>query len=287
MRVSTRQRQAAARPLLRWAGGKTQLLLELMPRVPSEYRRYFEPFFGGGALYFALCQKRQFESVLGDVNEELIGMYRHVRDYPMAIINLLRQYQDSKEEYYRIRSLKPRFGIERSARFIYLNKICWNGLYRVNQKGEFNVPYGRSQNGKRRELADASNIMAVSEILRGAILTDKDYWVALEDAGEEDFVYIDPPYYPLPRETRKFEGYTPDLFMEEDHKLLRDRFVDLSQRGVHVMLSNADTPGVWKLYKDVARHIIRVKASRMINSRASERLGATEVIILNYDPPEA
>ena len=267
-----------ATPFLKWAGGKAQLLTQLSPFFPKEFGVYFEPFLGGGAVFFHLRPER---AVLSDTNPELINVFQVVRDNREGLVAALdrhRVHRNSETYFYKIRKQNPTemSVVERAARTIFLNKTCYNGLWRVNAKGEFNVPFGKYKNPT---LYDPENIAAASGTLRGKIVTVGDYRDITMYARKEDFVYLDPPYQPLST-TSSFTGYTTESFGESDQKELSVVFRELDQRGCKVLLSNSATDFVWSLYERYRIH--RVKAKRAINSQASGRGKIDEYLIMNY-----
>lgn len=271
----------APKPFVKWAGGKRQLLPELLKRVPPKFGRYFEPFVGGGALFFTLAAQGGIEAALGDANVALMRTYRAVRDDVERVILLLREHKlaHSEEHYYTQRVLGFNNDDGAEARFIYLNRTGFNGLYRVNRLGRFNVPYGRYTNPT---ICDADNLRACSRALRGVRLAEgSDFeWIGWSDtfgAAKRDFVYFDPPYWPASG-TADFTAYTADGFGPKEQTRLRDTALRLKARGVHVMLSNADVEPVRKLYAKGFK-IERVEARRNINSRADRRGAVGEVII--------
>jgi DNA adenine methylase len=243
-----------ARPFLKWAGGKGQLITRLLPLVPKGFINYYEPFLGGGALFFALHRHGfKFKASLTDRNTELINCYRIVKNRPEELIEFLdrlkRQHYnapDKEEHYYNIRKWKPTNALESASRFIFLNKTCYNGLYRVNKDNEFNVPFGGY---KRPAIFDNRNIMAASSALREtqAELYSEDYSYTLDNCARPDFVYFDPPYFPTSK-TAAFTDYTVNGFGEEDQVKLADSFSNLVLRGCSVLLTNSDTPLVRRLY---------------------------------------
>ena len=265
------------RPFLKWAGGKGQLLAQLRPLLPApeSFRRYFEPFAGGAALFFALKPKR---AVLADVNAELIDCYTAARDEVDAVIEALGQYRYGADHYYRAREIDPQTlpPAERAARTIYLNRTGYNGLYRVNRAGKFNVPMGRYTNPL---LCDATNLKACSKALKNVDLRVADFEAVAARAREGDFVYFDPPYVPV-SDTADFTSYVPGGFGSEQQRRLAGVFASLAERGVHAMLSNSDTPAVRQLYRGLRIH--RVLASRHINSRGSLRGKVGEVVVTTY-----
>lgn len=273
-------------PFVKWAGGKGQLITEISKFVPTAFERYLEPFVGGGASFFHLVSlNRRFNAILSDTNEELINSYRVIRDSAEDLIKLLKhhekEYHKSRHEYYyNLRALRPLTGIERAARFITLNKTCYNGLYRVNKRGIFNVPMGRYKNPL---ICDAQNLRNISVILRNtdSHLTVEDYQkILIENAAEGDFIYLDPPYSPVSR-TANFTGYTNTGFSNKDQHQLAMIFKRLDKRGCRVLLSNSNTPTVRVLYGGYPH--IEIRANRAINSKASKRSGHTELLIRNYD----
>lgn len=266
--------EGTAKPFLRWAGGKAKLVPELIKLAPKSWLTYREPFLGGGALFFALQPKHV---VLSDANDELIHAYTIVRDRPAELIDrLVKAAQShSKEHYYFVRTLDPRTldPVTRAARFIYLNSTCFNGLYRVNSKGRFNVPWDPGRSGSVNEHV----ITAASVALRGQDLYSDDFRKVEHAAIAGDFVYFDCPYVPLTA-TSNFTGYTTGGFTHKDQIDLRDMALRLKRNGVHVLLSNSGTPVVEQLYsKDFELH--PVAARRNINSKSTGRDAVKEYII--------
>jgi DNA adenine methylase len=269
-----------ASPFLKWAGGKSELLSELLPRLPPKIHAYFEPFVGAGALFWKLRELRQFKySHINDTNRELMSAYQAIRDMPSLVVEELAMLKaeyvrDRVRTYYTVRSWKPSTPEGTAARLIFLNKTGFNGLYRVNKSGGFNVPIGRHKNPG---IYIEEKIYACGRALQGTAITSLDFAKAVEDAKFGDCVYFDPPYVPLST-TANFTNYTQDGFTLEDQRRLADLFTELANFGVHVVLSNSDTPVVRKLY---ANHDISVvKASRRINSNASDRGLVTELIVV-------
>jgi DNA adenine methylase len=269
------------RPFLKWAGGKTQLLQQYQPLFPSQFDNYYEPFLGGGAVFFYLFQEHLsgFKAVLSDVNEELINMYRCVQTDVDALIKELESHQakHDSEYYYQIRAQKNRKSVKKAARIIYLNKTCFNGLYRENSKGQFNVPIGRYKNPT---ICNAELLRADSLALQGVKLEVRDFYNVLDDAKtDQDFVYFDPPYYPLSN-TSQFTSYSRYNFNEEDQFRLRDVFAELASRGVKVMLSNSDCPFIRELYEEFPIH--EFSAARSINSKGTHRGKISELVVTSY-----
>jgi len=279
--------RVVAAPFLKWAGGKSSLLKQYARFFPTEpVNTYFEPFVGSGAVFFYLQGEQIARSVrLSDINAELINVYRVVRDDVEALIDCLLHHKlhHSLWYYYHIRGLDREPGwrerashVERAARMIYLNKTCYNGLWRVNSRGEFNVPMGRYNNPR---ICDEPRLRAASRALRGVELAHMSFEEAVADAGPGDFVYFDPPYMPL-SDTANFTSYTQDGFGESEQARLADVFRELDRRGVRVMLSNSEHPLVRKLYAGF--RIEQVYARRHINSHANGRGPIHEVVVLNY-----
>jgi DNA adenine methylase len=269
------------RPFLKWAGGKKRLLPELIARLPERLAAYHEPHVGSGALFFELASRGVLTQVyLSDVNQSLIDTYVAVRDHVEEVISILKKHQKKhdRDYYYVVRAIDPsRLPLAgRAARVIYLNRTCYNGLYRENKAGQFNVPFGRYRNPT---ICDVINLHSVSCALNGIDIARRGYASVLERAAPGDFVYFDPPYYPLSA-TSSFTAYDRNGFTEDDQQNLRDVFAALAQRGVCVMLSNSDTPLIRKLYADF--RIDRVLASRSINSKGNRRGKIAELIIRNY-----
>jgi|SRR5580698_4443532 DNA adenine methylase len=267
-----------SRPFLKWAGGKGQLLEQLRPLLPRRFRRYFEPFAGGAALFFSL---RPRQALLADVNAELIDCYVAARDEVDALIEALGRYRYGAEDYYRTRAI-DRTSLplaERAARTIYLNKTGYNGLYRVNRAGKFNVPMGRYSNPL---VCDAANLRACSKALEGIDLRVADFEEIASRAKAGDFVYFDPPYVPV-SDTADFTSYVPGGFGPDQQRRLARVFAKLARRGVHAMLSNSDTPTVRELYRGF--RIDAVLAARYINSRGSRRGKVGEVVVTSFAAP--
>ena len=266
------------KPFVKWAGGKRQIINILTQEIPLNFINYIEPFVGGGALLFELLPEK---AIINDINIELINAYLVIKNHPDKLIESLKKHKNQEEYFYKIRALNPEklTSIERASRFIYLNKTCFNGLYRENSKGEFNVPFGNYKNPK---ILDEENIKAISEYLNNANIKilNKDYKEVCEMAQKGDFVYLDPPYYPLSK-TSSFTKYTKYDFTEKDQKELSKIFKELDKKGCFVMLSNSNTDFIKELYKDYK--IIEVHANRAINSNGNGRKKAKiEVLIKNF-----
>ena len=253
-----------AKPILKWAGGKTQMLNDLLPKVPSSYGRYIEPFFGGGALFFAL---RPENAIIADSNPELVNMYRQVANNLDDVIDYLKKYKNTSEMFYQVRALEwtelpP---AEAAARTIYLNRTCFNGLYRVNRKGQFNVPYGKYVNPK---ICDEENLHAVSKALQKAEIVCGDYLLVLEHyAKPGDFIFLDPPYLPI-SEYSDFKRYTKEQFYEEDHVELAKMVMRLHEMGCSVVLTNSNHPLVHELYSPFKIDVIQTKRHISCNGKS-------------------
>jgi DNA adenine methylase len=274
------------RPFLKWAGGKGQLLDRLERFLPKTFGTYFEPFLGGAAVFFFLVGSgNRFSAVLSDTNEELITTYGVVKEDVEALILKLkehaRKYKSAPENYfYEVRKSEPANDLEKAARLLFLNKTCFNGLYRVNSKGKFNVPFGKYKNPK---IVDESNLRAVSSVLKWsqAQLLPLDYRKATESAKEGDFVYFDPPYQPS-SSTANFTSYTKSGFSMAEQEELATLFKKLHEKGCYVLLSNSNTEDIISLYKNIGikELIIEVvPALRAINCKGNLRKGHTELII--------
>lgn len=266
-----------AKPILKWAGGKTQMLGDLLPKVPASYGRYIEPFFGGGAMFFALQPEN---AVIADSNPELINMYRQVADNVDEVIQHLKAYTNTSEMFYSVRSLDWKIlpKAEAAARTIFLNKTCFNGLYRVNKQGQFNVPYGKYKNPK---ICDEDGLRAASTVLKKAEILCGDYLLVLEHyAKPGDFVFLDPPYLPI-SEYSDFKRYTKEQFYEEDHIELAKMIMTLHERGCHVILTNSNHPLVHELYAPFTIDVIQTK--RHISCNGNTRKGEDVVVTI---PPK-
>ena len=270
-------------PFVKWAGGKRQLLTQIKERMPEKYNNYFEPFVGGGAVTFALLPEN---ALINDINKALINAYRQICNAPEVFLKAIKKldnemWEDGKEYYYFLREhyndklMKTEFDVELAALFVFINKHCFNGLYRVNGKGLFNVPY----NNSRRVSVDENLIMEISEYLQSVKIMDGDFEVACKEAKGRDFVFIDSPYAPL--NPTSFESYTKEGFDIESHKRLAKLFDELTARGCYCMLTNHNTDLINELYGNKGYRIDIVSVKRMINSDASNRVGE-EVIICNY-----
>jgi DNA adenine methylase len=270
------------RPFLKWAGGKGQLLPELLLRVEQAggFRNYHEPFVGGGALYFELVRLDRLRGTayLSDTNPNLIEAYLGVRDHVREVIGLLRRHRarHGEEYYYAMRACVPPTLQERAARIIYLNKTCYNGLFRENRKGQFNVPFGRYKNPG---ICDEPNLRAASKALQHAVIEVRPFDSVLTRARRGDFVYFDPPYHPLSK-TASFTAYSKENFGEAEQRRLAEVYAKLARRGVKAMLSNSMTQLVRELYRGSVIH--EVLASRAVNSKAGRRGKIPEALVAGF-----
>lgn len=266
------------RPILKWAGGKTQLLSDIYPKIPKKYNQYIEPFFGGGALYFSLCPSN---SIIADSNPELVNLYTVVAQNIEDLIEDLHKHINDKDYFYDIRSQNPDdlSTVEAASRTLYLNKTCFNGLYRVNKKGDFNTPFG---NYKNPNIINESVLRNASESLKYAKILCGDYKKILqEEAKEGDFIFLDPPYLPI-SEYADFKRYTKEQFYEEDHIELSDEIKRLHNLGCHVVLTNSNHPIVHEQYKHFYIDVIKTK--RFISCNGKKRTG--EDVIVNIPPKQ-
>lgn len=270
-------------PFVKWAGGKRQLLGEIQARMPESYGDYYEPFVGGGAVFFGISPRT---ATINDINTSLINAYCQIRDNPYSVMEQLdvldggqNDSGDPKAYYYAVRDrynariVSNVYDVETAALFIYINKHCFNGLYRVNAKGGFNVPY----NNSKQASYTAENIIGLSQVLAGTTITNGDFESTCADAKAGDFIFFDSPYAPLKADT--FEAYTKEGFSREEHIRLSRLFRELTGRGCNCMLTNHNTPFIRELYDGFSIDVVAVR--RSINSDASKRTG-TEVIITNY-----
>ncbi len=270
---------SAAKPFLRWVGGKRHLATRLVSLVPSSdsYYRYFEPFVGAGSLFFTLKPR---SAVLSDLNRHLIECYRYVRGSPLLVHRYLCEHarDNSESHYYRIRGVynESDFTAAQAARFIYLNHTSFNGVFRVNRQGAYNVPFGAKASPRFPTMQE---LLTVSRALSGAKIRTSDYELALEQVGRRDFVYLDPPYPPL-NGTSYFTHYTPDRFSRKDQDRLASVVRELDRSRALVLMTNADTPLVRSLYK---RFILRrLAVTRYVTCKAV-RHRVQDLVIANYE----
>lgn len=274
------------KPFVKWAGGKRQLLPIIAKHIPQKFERYFEPFLGGGAVFFNLVtQGRDAKWFVSDLNPDLILSYVTIRDKVNELISSLEShsesyFRDPTSYYYKIRESDPKREIERVSRLVFLNKTCFNGLYRVNSKGKFNVPLGKYVNPN---IVNRENLLAVSKILQSKDISIKcqDFENALKNTASGDFVYLDPPYHPV-SETANFTSYTEDDFGYKDQQRLCARFRSLDRKGVKILLSNSNSDEIIELFKEFSAGMVEINANRFINSVSRKRTGHTELLIKNY-----
>ncbi|MEH2332303.1 DNA adenine methylase [Nostoc sp.] len=269
-------KETSPRPFLKWAGGKSRLIQQYIPYFPKSYKNYYEPFLGGGAVFFYL---QPSAAILTDINAELINTYCCVRDRVEELIYLLKEHKvrHGKDYYYSVRNNSSGTDIEKAARLIYLNKTCFNGLYRVNSQGKFNVPLGRYENPNicpENLLRLASKALATSKIKHTNFVDVLNY-----ATNSDDFIYFDPPYYPV-SETSDFTGYSSYRFAKDQQVELKNVFETLAEHGVKVMLSNSDCEFIREIYSRFNIHTI--SASRAINSNAKKRGKITELLVTSY-----
>ena len=273
-------------PFVKWAGGKSQLIPQIIRLMPVKFTRYFEPFLGGGAVFFHIASYNR-NAFLSDINTDLINAYKVIRNHVEELIPALNYHQNEynkspKKYYYYLRDCMQVFNkIDTAARFIALNKTCYNGLYRVNKNGLFNVPIGRYKNPI---ICDADNLRKISVVLKqsGSNLGVSDYKkILLEKAEKDDFIYLDPPFHPVSN-TANFTSYTNNGFTLEDQKKLVIIFNELTRRGCKLLLSNSNTEEIRRLYSDYSHLTEVTTVNRSINTVASKRVGHTELLIRNY-----
>ena len=272
------------KPFLKWAGGKRKLLSKIQNYIPKKFSIYHEPFVGGGAVLFYLLPKK---AIVSDVSEELINVYRVIKNNIDELIEDLERHKNEKEYYYKIRALDREntfnslSNVRKASRIIYLNKTCYNGLFRVNKKGYFNVPFGRYKNP---DIINEDNLRSVSQYLNEneIEIINTDFENALINVKKGDFVYLDPPYHPI-SETSSFTSYTNNGFNEQEQIRLKKVCDRLNKIGCKFLLSNSDSNLVMDLYKDYEKTIEKVQVPRSINCKASGRGKINEVLIRNYD----
>ena len=277
------------RPVIKWAGGKTQLLRQLLPHIPGRFDHYWEPFVGSAALFFELRRAGRIrKATLSDVNPELIELYRVIRDEVEPLISRLQEHERWRLDrgyFYRVRNWdrepgwERRPGVERAARLIFLNKTCYNGLHRVNRRGQFNVPWGRYDDPR---ICDTVNLRAASAALTNVTLEVGDFKTVLSKAGKDDLVYLDPPYLPTSA-TASFTAYSANAFGEAEHRELATSYGELLDRGCYPLLSNSDTPLVRQLYRGF--DLRSVQARRAINARGQGRGPVGELLVVGTCAP--
>ena len=266
-------------PFLKWAGGKRQLLSQIDLYIPKSFNKYIEPFVGGGALFFYLLPKN---AILNDINQDLINTYRVIKENVSELITSLKKHKNEEEYFYKIRSVdrnldefKTWSDVEKASRIIYLNRCCYNGLYRVNSKGYFNAPFGKYKNPK---ICNEENLKLVHKVLKDVKLMNTSFELCLNYAKKDDFIYFDPPYVPI-SESANFTSYTKSSFKKEDQIKLFNVFKELDQKGCKLLLSNSYNEFILKLYKNYQINIVYAK--RAINSNPDKRGEIKEVLIIN------
>jgi DNA adenine methylase len=273
------------KPIVKWAGGKRQILAHLINRLPNSWQHYYEPFIGGGALLTALNNLGMLgRATISDANPELVNLYRIIQECPDDLIGILKdqEFKNTREQYLRLRSIFNHIRgdssrkMERAALFLYLNRHGYNGLWRVNRKGEFNVPFGKYHSPS---FPSSELIIGFSRLLERVNIREGDFANTVKTAREGDFVYFDPPYFPISL-TSRFTAYHAKEFSFEDQVRLSKVFMSLADRGVSVMVSNSWTPEIRELYDGF--HCEMIEAARVINSRGDRRTGIPEMIITGY-----
>ncbi|MGY5141785.1 MAG: DNA adenine methylase [Nitrosopumilus sp.] len=278
--------QTTPKPFVKWAGGKRQLLPIIEQNLPEKFDTYFEPFLGGGALLFHLLTRKEgITYSVSDLNSDLVLAYTTIRDRIDNLIQSLKNHEknyqkNSKEYYYNIRDSTPRSEIEKTSRLLFLNRTCFNGLYRVNSSGKFNVPLGRYTNPN---IVNEENLRSVSSILQSNKVSIKcrDFESVLNDAKKGDLVYFDPPYQPV-SDTANFTSYTNRDFTFDDLSRLSELCHKLDEKGCKVLLSNSDSKVVSKMFSQKTWKISKINANRSINSNSKKRTGHFELLIKNY-----
>jgi len=286
LKQSYSQIHVTPKPFVKWAGGKRQLIPTLNENLPKSFGTYFEPFLGGGALLFHMLTERNGQKCsISDLNSDLVLAYTTIRDRVDSLITSLKNHEknyqkDSQSYYYAVRENNPRSQIEKTSRLLFLNRTCFNGLYRVNRKGKFNVPLGKYTNPN---IVNEENLRSVSNILQASRVSIecRDFEAVLRTAKKGDLVYFDPPYQPV-SETANFTSYTNKNFSYDDLNRLVDLCKNLDEKGCKVLLSNSDSKEVSDLFSKKPWHVNRIQANRSINSNSKKRTGHFELLIKNY-----
>ncbi len=286
MKQVYRQIATTPKPFVKWAGGKRQLIPILTENLPKSFGTYYEPFIGGGALLFHILTERKGQKCsISDLNSDLVLTYTTIRDKIDGLISSLKNHEknyqkDSKTYYYSVRESNPRSEIEKTSRLLFMNRTCFNGLYRVNSKGKFNVPLGRYTNPN---IVNEDNLRSVNAILNTSKIAIKcrDFESVLRDAKKGDLVYFDPPYQPV-SDTANFTSYTNKSFTYDDLNRLAELCLKLDSKGCKVLLSNSDSKEVAKIFSDKPWKINKIQANRSINSNSKKRTGHFELLIKNY-----
>ena len=279
-----------AKPFIKWVGGKSKLIPELEKYFPKKFNRYFEPFVGGGALFFQIIQNYKVDSSsINDINKKLIIAYKQIQKNPKKLIALLKNIEteykklslvDQKKYFYDIREKYNKKSLDNNtttAYLIFLNKTCFNGMYRENSKGEYNIPFGDQKNPT---ICDEENILAVSKSLKNTEITNLSFEQAVKKCKKGDFVYFDPPYYPV-NATSNFTSYHKNTFGPGDQKKLRDIFTSLTKKGCFVLLSNSNTEFIKDLYKNYKEFFKYIYAARSINSKGNGRGKIKEIAVID------
>lgn len=280
------QISVAPKPFVKWAGGKRQLIPILNENLPETFGTYFEPFLGGGALLFhMLAESQRQKCSISDLNSDLVLSYTTIRDRVESLITSLKNHEknyqkDSKTYYYSVRESNPRSQIEKTSRLLFLNRTCFNGLYRVNSKGKFNVPLGKYANPN---IVNEDNLRSVSGILQSSKVSIKcrDFEAVLRDSKKGDLVYFDPPYQPV-SDTANFTSYTNKDFTYDDLSRLAELCKNLDSKGCKVLLSNSNSKEVADLFSSKPWKVSKIRANRSINSNSKKRTGHFELLIKNY-----
>jgi DNA adenine methylase len=276
----------APKPFIKWAGGKRQLLTIISRYIPNKFERYFEPFLGGGAVFFSIfSREKKVKWFISDLKSDLILSYTIIRDNVQELVSSLETHAENYSKnhsvyYYKVRETNPKGEIDKVSRLIFLNKTCFNGLYRVNNKGKFNVPIGRYVNPN---IVNKENLFGVSKALQSKDISIKcqDFEDALKGVRSGDFVYLDPPYQPI-SSTSSFTSYTTKDFDFSDQERLFTRFKSLDKKGVKVLVSNSKSDKILELFKEFSDGTIEINANRFINSVSQKRTGHIELLIKNY-----
>jgi len=280
------QLSASPKPFVKWAGGKRQLIPEIEKHLPEKFSSYYEPFLGGGALLFHLVsENKNLKGYVSDLNSDLILAYVTIRDNLDGLLKSLQKhsdnyFSDSKSYYYSVRETNPKSQIEKVSRLLFMNRTCFNGLYRVNSKGKFNVPLGRYSNPN---IVQEENLHSVNQFLNHnkIIIKCQDFSSTVEKVKKGDFVYFDPPYQPVSK-TANFTSYTNGNFGLNDLKRLSKVSNQLTKKGVNVLLSNSSSKQVRELFSSKDWEIFEIEANRAINSDSNKRTGHAELLIKNY-----
>ena len=263
----------SVKPLLKWAGGKRQLLDIILKNFPPKFNKFIEPFVGGGALFFYLNKRN---SIISDTNEELINLYNQVAKNPRSIIRNIKKFKNTKNFFYKTRKKNPNNNILKASRIIYLNRTCFNGLYRVNRKGEFNVPYG---NYKNVSFVDKQNLAKASKLLKQTKILNEDYKkILIKYAKKGDLIFLDPPYFPISKYS-DFKRYTKEQFYLKDHINLAKLFSELDKKGCYLILTNSKNKEILKLYNNYNIQIFDTQ--RIINKIGSKRTGK-DILVKNF-----